>query len=86
MIFSQREQMSIPADKVGRLSDYGAFQDNVVIGIGADDLQQAGRRYDPGKGANLIGDFRCLEGTQVSFEQQLFPQFRENGFASQGQA
>jgi hypothetical protein len=81
LVLSQGKQVSVPADKVGCLSEYGTFQDDVVVGIGADNFQQAGRRYDPGKGADLIGDFDRFAGAEISFELKFFPQFVENGFA-----
>ena len=81
LVLFQGKQVPVPADKVGCLSDYGAFQDGVVIGIGADNFQRPGRRYNLGKGADLIGDFRRLARAEISFEPKLFPQFLQNGFA-----
>jgi hypothetical protein len=85
LVLFQCKQAPVPADKVGCLAENGAFQEDVVVGISADNFQHSGRRYDARKGADLIRDFRRLAGAEVSLEPKLFPPFLENGFTSQAQ-
>ena len=77
--------MSVTADEALRLADDGTFQDGIIVGIGDNDFQRARYRDDFREDANLVGRLRRFGGVEAALELEFLGEFREDGFAGDGQ-
>jgi len=85
LVVAQGEQMPITADEVLRLADDGTFQHRIIVGISGDDFQRARYRDYFREDANLVGGFRRFGCIEAAFELKFLGEFREDGFAGDGQ-